>query len=87
MNKVAKISTILPNNTKVEYNVILTYKSKITNQNYCIYTDNTFDKNNKLRFYVAKYNPNIDNPYQGEPTTKAEWNEITNIINKVIPIT
>ena len=86
MNNEVKISTILANGTKVEYSVILTYKSKITNKNYCIYTDNTYDKNKKLRFYTAVYEPNKENPYIGEPTTKEEWNEITKIIDNIIPV-
>ena len=85
MNDAIKISTILANGTKVEYNVILTFKSMTNGKNYCVYTDNTYDKNKKLRFYVAVYNPEQSNPYLGEPTTKEEWNEITKIIDSVIP--
>ena len=84
MNELKKISTILSNGTKVEYNVILTFKSNITNKNYCIYTDDTLDQNNKLRVYTAVYDPTLPNPYLGEPTTKEEWNEITGVINNVI---
>ena len=85
MNNKIKISTILPNGTKVEYDVILTFKSILTGKNYCIYTDNTYDKNHKLRFFTAVYNPDLDNPFQGEPTTQEEWTEITTIIDSVIP--
>lgn len=85
MNTSKKISTILANGTKVEYNVILTFKSNITNKNYVVYTDNTFDQNKKLRFYAASYAPKEPTPYLGEPTTKEEWSEITSIIDKVIP--
>ena len=84
MNELKKISTILSNGTKVEYNVILTFKSNITNKNYCIYTDDTLDQNNKLRIYTAVYDQTLPNPYLGEPTTKEEWNEITSVINNVI---
>ena len=84
MNELKKISTILSNGTKVEYNVILTFKSNITNKNYCIYTDDTLDQNNKLRVYTAVYDPTLPNPYLGEPTTKEEWNVITSVINNVI---
>ena len=86
MKKAIKISTTLSNGTKVEYNVILTFKSNKTNKNYVVYTDNTLDPNNKLRFYAAIYDPNISNSYLGEPSTKEEWNEITNIIDSIIPI-
>ncbi len=81
-----KVSTILSNGTKVEYDVILTFKSILTGKNYCIYTDNTYDKNHKLRFYVAVYDPTQTNSFLGEPTTKEEWTEITNIIDNVIPL-
>lgn len=86
MNNLKKISTILANGTKVEYNVILTFKSNQTNKNYCIYTDDTYDQNKKLRFYAACYDPKAPTPYLGEPTTQEEWTEITSIIDKVIPI-
>lgn len=86
MNQSKIISTILSNGTKVDYNVILTFKSNITNKNYVVYTDNTLDQNKKLRFYAALYDPNNQIPYLGEPTTKEEWQELTNIVNKVIPV-
>lgn len=70
-----KIFTILPNKTKIEYDVVLTFKSEINNKNYVIYTDNNYDSNKKLRIFAGIYNPN-DNIYLGEPTTKEEWNEI-----------
>ncbi len=82
-----KISTILSNGVKVEYNVVLTFKSNINGKNYCIYTDNTLDKNQKLRFYAAIYDQTQSNPFIGEPTTKEEWNEIMRIIDSVIPVT
>ena len=85
MNDLKKISTILANGTKIEYNVILTFKSN-NNKNYVIYTDNTYDKNKKLRFYAATYDPNLSTPFLGEPTTKEEWGEITSVIDKVIPV-
>lgn len=85
MNEHKKISTILSNGTKVEYDVILTFTSAINNKNYVIYTDNTYDQANKLRFYAAIYDAKLPNPFLGEPISKEEWAEITSIINKAIP--
>lgn len=85
MNNIKRISTILSNGTKIDYNVILTIYNNQTNKNYAIYTDNTLDKNKRLRLYTAVYNPSLSNPYLGEPTTKEEWTYISNILNKVIP--
>ena len=84
MNEIKRISTILSNGTKVDYNVILTFKSILSGKNYVVYTDNTYDSNNKIRFYAAVYNPDLPNPFIGEPTTKEEWTEITNVIDNVI---
>ena len=81
-----KISTTLTNGIKVEYSVILTFKNNVNGLNYCIYTDNTYDKYQKLRFYAAVYNPNSTNPFLGEPKTKEEWTNITKVINSIIPI-
>ncbi len=82
MNNIPKIYTTLSNGLKVEYTVVLTFT--LNNNNYAVYTDNTYDKNKKIRLFVAKYNPTLKNPFLGEPTTNEEWNEITKIINSVI---
>ena len=84
MANIKKISTILSNGTKIEYTVVVTFKSNENNKNYVIYTDNTLDKSNKIRLYAAIYDPNLTNPYLGEPTTKEEWTYISSIINKVL---
>lgn len=86
MNIPTKISTTLPNGTKVDYSVILTFKNPTTNKDYVIYTDNTYDQNKHLRFFAAKYDASLPNPFLGEPTTKEEWNEIVRIIDEVIPV-
>jgi len=84
MNNTKKISTTLANGTKIEYDVVLTFKNNKTNKNYAIYTDNTYDQNNKIRLYAAVYDKTKPPYYLGEPTSKEEWSEITNILNKVI---
>lgn len=85
MNNNKKISTILPNGTKIEYNVILTFFNEINKKNYVIYTDNTLDQNNRLRLYAGIYDANLNNQYLGEPKTKEEWTIINNVLRKVIP--
>lgn len=85
MNSTKKISTKLLDGTIIEYNVVLTFFYEQNNKNYVIYTDNTLDQNNRIRLYTAIYNPNLNNPYIGEPTTKEEWTYINNILNQTIP--
>ena len=62
------------------------FEDDLSGKNYVIYTDNTVDNSNKLRFYAAIYNPTLPNPFIGEPTTKEEWTTITNIVDNIIPI-
>ena len=78
------ISTTLSNNTKIYYNVVLTFKSIKSGKDYIVYTDNTYDNQNKIRLYAAIYNPNLLNPFVSEPVTKEEWEEITRVIDSVI---
>ena len=84
MEEIKRISTTLSNGAKIDYNVILTFKSVISGKNYILYTDNTYDPNKKIRFYAATYNPEQNPPFIGEPSTKEEWAEITKVIDKVI---
>ncbi len=85
MNNIRTISTTLQNGTKINYNVILTFKSISTGKNYVVYTDNTYDNQKKIRLYAAAYNENYISPFIEEPTTKEEWTEITRVIDSVIP--
>ena len=80
-----KVSTILSNGKKIEYQVIMTFINPNNNKNYLIYTDNTIDQSNKIRFYAGIYDPKITPAFLGEPTTKEEWIYINNVLNKVIP--
>lgn len=75
--------TVLPNNNKVIYTPILTFKNKNNNKSYIIYTDNSYDQTNKLRLFAAIYNP-VNNIYLGEPNTKDEWDYIIKVLDKVL---
>jgi uncharacterized protein YrzB (UPF0473 family) len=79
----AKISTMLSNGTKKEYDVILTFKNEKTQKDYVVYTDNSIDDNNKLRIFATVYNPTTLKML-GNPETKEEWDEITRVIDNVI---
>ena len=78
-----KISTVLADGTKKEYDVILTFKNDNNGKDYVAYTDNTYDNDNKLRIYAAIYNPDTLE-FLGEPETTEEWNEIYKLLDKVL---
>ena len=78
-----KIFTILENGVKKEYDVILTFKNEKNEKDYVVYTDNTYDDDNKLKIYAALYNPLTDE-FLGYVEDKEEWKEIINILDNVL---
>ena len=73
----------LPDGTKKEYEVILTFHNDINDKDYIVYTDNTYDDSNKLKIYAAIYN-SFDNSFVGHPDTQEEWDIINNVLNEVL---
>ena len=78
-----KISTVLMNGEKKEYDVILTFKNDKNNKYYVVYTDNEIDSENKLRIYASIYNP-LTNEFIGVPESKEEWYDIYKLLDEVI---
>ena len=78
-----KIFSINKNGEKINYDVILTFKSEINKQDYVVYTDNTYDEENKLRIYAAIYNP-LSNEFIKEVEEQTEWDEIYKVLDKVM---
>ena len=78
-----KISTVLMNGEKKEYDVILTFKNDKNNKYYVVYTDNEIDSENKLRIYASIYNP-LTNEFIGVPESQEEWYDIYKLLDEVI---
>ena len=78
-----KISTVLKNGEKKEYDVILTFMNDKNNKDYVVYTDNEIDSENKLRIYASIYNP-LTNEFIGVPESKEEWYDIYKLLDEVI---
>ena len=82
-NMKQKISAILKNGDKKEYDVILTFKNEKNNKDYVVYTDNSIDNENKLKIYAAIYNP-LTNEFIGVPESKDEWYDIYRLLDEVM---
>ena len=78
-----KIITKLKDGTKIEYDVILTFKSEKSNKDYVVYTDNKIDNQNKLKIYAAVYDP-LTNEFLDVPESREEWNEIYKVLDNVL---
>ena len=78
-----KIFTVLENGMKKSYDVILTFKNEKNGKDYIVYTDNTYDEDNKLRIYAALYNP-LTIEFLGYVENKEEWRDIIKLLDNVL---
>ena len=83
MQDIKRISTILSNGTKVDYNVILTFKSVLTGKNYVVYTDNSKDKDGNVRVFASIYKLNDKGGELLPIKTDKEWKVIETILETI----
>lgn len=77
-----KIFTILKDGTRINYDVILTFKSNKTLKDYVVYTDNCLDEDHKLKIYAAIYNP-LTFEFISNVESNEEWIEINKLLEKI----
>lgn len=78
-----KVFTVLKNGEKINYDVILTYKSTSFDKNYIVYTDNSYDEDNNLKIYAAIYNPDTFE-FIAPVNSNEEWIEINKLLQEII---
>lgn len=84
MNEIKRIKGISPDGKTREYDVILTFNNPKNEKDYVVYTDGTYDAEEKLRVFAAIYDPDASEPFAGYPATKEEWADICELLDKVI---
>lgn len=84
MNSIGKIKGISPYGDEKEYDVILTFNNKKNNKDYVVYTDNSYDSFGKLKIFAAIYDADAAIPFIGYPASKEEWEDICELLDKVI---
>ena len=78
-----KIYSTDSNGNKKEYDVIMTFRNEDNGKYYAVYTDNTYDNENKLKIYSCIYNP--DNyKYIGLPESESEFELIYKLLGDVL---
>lgn len=80
-----KMTVVAPgaNGEPVEYDVLFTFDSDVTDKSYIAYTDNTLDENGNIKVYASIYDPdNLENLSDIE--TEEEWNLVNNVLNRII---
>ena len=63
------------NGIENEYEIITAFKWLVTNKNYVVYTDNTYDEDGSLNIYAAIYYPDDDTKFDPVETDE-EWEQI-----------
>ena len=66
------------------YDVILTFNNEKNNKDYVVYTDNTYDSDNKLKVYAAIYDKHLEDPFIGYPANYEEWQDICELLDTVM---
>ena len=78
-----KIYITLKDGTKKEYDVLFTFTNDDNHKDYIVYTDNSYNENNKLRVFAAVYNP-YTYEFIEVPESKEEWDMIYKMMDKII---
>lgn len=74
---------VLDDGTKVCYDVILTFHNDDYDKDYIVYTDNTYDEDDKLRIYASVYD-SYNNTFIGSVDTDEEWDTINRLLKEVL---
>ena len=64
-----------------EYDVLFTFESEETNQNYIVYTDNSLDETGNVQVFASVYNPEDENTKLEPIETEKEWKVIETILD------
>ena len=63
-----------------EYTLLMLFKSTKMNKEYILYTDETYDADDKLNIFASIYNDNTISDIE----TDEEWIEVENMLDKYI---
>ena len=83
MNEKKTFKALNDDGKEIMYESIFTFDSDKTEKSYIIYTDNTKDKEGKLKLYASTYNPNTENIILKPIETDEEWEMIDKIIKSI----
>ena len=78
-----KMEIVLDDGTTMEYEVILIYKSSITDKQYIVYTDGKKTINNENNFYICIFNNDSKTKLE-EITDENEFNLIKSEVEKIL---
>ena len=69
-----------PNGEPMEYDVLFTFDSDVTDKSYIAYTDNTLDDKGNIKVYASIYDPENPNSRLEPIETEKEWKVIETIL-------
>ena len=82
-NENVNFTVINSDGFEVECEVLFTFKSEKTGNNYIVYTDNTVDEEGNTKVYASVYNPDSDESTLLPIETEDEWKIIEVILEEL----
>ena len=83
MNKENTFKVVDNDGNEIEFEVLFTFESDETKNNYMVYTDNTRDENGNVRVYASVFKPEAE-PLELLPVeTEREWKIIETILESI----
>ena len=71
------------NGKEIDCEVLFTFESDETKNNYIVYTDNTSDEEGNTKVYASIYTPDQENLNLKPITTEKEWKIIETILSEL----
>ncbi len=79
----SKMQFVLDDGTTIEYEVILIFKSGITDKQYILYTDNKKTINDELKYYLCIFNKDSETKIE-EITDENEYKLVSEEVRKMM---
>ncbi len=79
----SKMQFVLDDGTTIEYEVILIFKSGITDKQYILYTDNKKTINDELKYYLCIFNKDSETKIE-EITDENEYKLVSEEVRKIM---
>ena len=83
MNDKNMMVTTMPDGTKEEVEVLLSFRFNDNNKEYVIYTKNEVDENGNVTIYISNVTKNGDNVVLSTVSDDNEWTRIKNVLREL----
>ena len=83
MEEKIKMTTVLPDGSREEVEVLLTFKFNDNNNEYIIYTKNEIDEDGNVTIYISKVDRTSGSPVLNTVSDNDEWTRIKSVLREL----